>query len=66
MDSISGLDVSLNLPQSISVDPALAPNCDEFISNPSELGDWMRTNLGPSGPIPGAEWDLVFSGGFQP
>ena len=66
MDSIPGLDVSFSPPQSISVDPALAPNCDEFASNPSELGEWMRTNLGPSGPIPGAQWDLVFSGGFQP
>jgi hypothetical protein len=66
MDSIPGLEVSFSPPQSISVDPALAPNCDEFASNPSELADWMRTNLGPSGPIPGAQWDLVFSGGFQP
>lgn len=66
MDSIPGLDVSLDPPQSISVDPALAPNCDEFISNPSELGDWMRNNLGPSGPIPRADWDVVFADGFQP
>jgi hypothetical protein len=61
MDSIPGLDVSLDPPQSISVDPASAPNCDEFISNPSELGYWMRTNLGPPGPIPGAQWDLAFA-----
>ena len=66
MDSIPGLDVSLDPPQSISVDPILAPNCDEFISNPSELGDWMRNNLGPSGPIPRADWDVVFADGFQP
>ena len=66
MDSIPGLDVSFSPPQSISVDPALAPNCDDFASNPWELGDWMRSNLGPSGPISGADWDLVFSGGFQP
>ncbi|MEE8490352.1 MAG: hypothetical protein V3S60_01815 [Acidimicrobiia bacterium] len=66
MDSIPGLDVSLNPPQSISMDPAVAPNCDDFASNPWELADWMRINLGPSGPIPGADWDLVFSGGFQP
>jgi len=65
MDSIPGLDVSFSPPQSISVDPALAPNCDEFASNPWELADWMRSNLGPSGPISGADWDLVFSGGFQ-
>lgn len=66
MDSIPGLDVSFSSPQSISVDPALAPNCDDFASNPWELADWMRANLGPSGPIPDADWDLVFSGGFQP
>ena len=34
MDSIPGLDFSMNPPQSIAVDPALAPNCDEFASNP--------------------------------
>ena len=66
MDSIPGLDFSMDPPQGISVDPALAPNCDDFASNPSELGEWMRSNLGPPGPISGADWDLVFSGGFQP
>ena len=62
LDSIQGLTASVSSPQSISVDPSLIPGCDLFASDPWAYADQMRNIFGPPGPIPGAQWDLWYSG----
>ena len=62
---IPRVDGSVSLTQYISVDPALAPNCDGVESDPWALAGEIRRNLGPQGPIPDAQWDNLFSGHMQ-
>lgn len=62
LDSIPGLKASVSSPQSISVDPSLVPGCDLFTSDPWAYANHMRNSFGPQGPIPDAQWDLLYSG----